>query len=88
MAARPLVENRAPHATAEPPLANSRDIERFVFRTALEEIDTNENARLKRELRRVEGELQRVLCLNRALTGEMVRNARDRALMRAKKTHE
>ena len=68
-------------ATAEPPPVNSREIERLVFRTALADIDTNDNARLKRELRRVEGELQRALCLNRALTGEMVRNARDPALM-------
>ena len=78
-----LNENRpSPIVVAvEAPVVCSRDIERLVFRTALAEIDTNENARLKRELRRVEGELQRALCLNRALTGEMVRNARDRAAM-------
>ena len=84
-----IFENLPPQlvATAEPPLVNSREIERLVFRTALADIDTNDNARLKRELRRVEGELQRALCLNRALTGEMVRNARDRALS-AKSTHK
>ena len=78
-----MVENRPPHSDTRTrlPLVDSREIERLVFRTALAEVDTNENARLKRELRRVEGELQRALCLNRALTGEMVRNARDRALM-------
>lgn len=84
IAPSPTIENRPPQpvATAERRLVDSREIERLVFRTALAEIDTNENARLKRELRRVEGELQRAWCINRALTGEMLRNARDRSLMR------
>ena len=84
VAPRPTSENRPPPRaeSAAPALIDSREIERIVYRTALAEIDTNENTRLKRELRRVEGELERALCINRALAGEMVRNARNRALMR------
>ena len=56
----PSSENRPPPRAESvgPALVDSREIERIVYRTALAEIDTNENARLKRELRRVEGELQ------------------------------